>query len=286
MSRLEQHLAPGTRLLITFPLPVPANFSAGEVRSLLMRQGYTRIQRQDGNLLEVVQDRIRLEPAARGRTLEALEQAFRVGRGRLSVYPLQGEVPGAALLFSADLHCAPCDIHYHEATPGSFSFNSPVGACATCRGFGRTMGIDFGMAIPDASRSLAEGAVRPFQSKSYRECQDDLVRFARRRGVPTHLPWRDLSETQQRWVIDGEGPMAEGKWYGVRRFFEWLEGRSYKMHVRVLLSRYRAYTPLRQLRRRAPQAGAAAMAARQPRGRHGSTGRQREIPAGRHGMYR
>ena len=242
LRALQEKLPPETRLLITFPVRVPENFTTAEVTELLLRQGYTRIHRQEGSLLEVAQDRIRLVPEERGRMIEAIEKAFHIGRGRVSVYPMHGTETGAPLPFSADLHCASCDIHYHDVGPGSFSFNSPVGACETCRGFGRTMGIDYGLVIPDTERSLADGAVKPFQSQSYHECQDDLLRFARRRGVPTHQPWRELNDGQKKWVIEGEGRMSEGKWYGVRRFFEWLETRAYKMHVRVLLSRYRAYT--------------------------------------------
>ncbi len=239
---LHERLDADTRMLITFPVRVPENFTAEEIRDLLLRQGYTRVHSQQGNLLEVVQDRVRLSAAESGRIDEALEKAFQLGRGRLTVYPVQGDASGDPLPFSADLHCAACDIHYRDPTPGSFSFNSPVGACETCRGFGRTMGIDYGLVIPDADRSIADGAVKPFRSPSYQECQNDLMRFARRRAIPTRTPWRELTDKQRQWVIDGEGRMSEGKWYGARRFFAWLETKSYKMHVRVLLSRYRAYT--------------------------------------------
>ncbi|HET7403581.1 MAG TPA: excinuclease ABC subunit UvrA, partial [Usitatibacter sp.] len=151
--------------------------------------------------------------------------------------------------FSTDLHCANCDIHYADPTPARFSFNSPIGACDTCRGFGRVIGVDYGLVIPDESKPLAAGAVKIFQSKSYEECQDDLVKYARRRGVALDIPWRDLPEDDRKWVIGGdEGWVSWNKtgkthWYGVQRFFDWLETRAYKMHIRVLLSRYRAYTP-------------------------------------------
>ena len=187
-----------------------------------------------------MQDRFRAGSADRSRVLEALEAALRVGRGRVSVHV---EEPAAVLKFSADLHCAACDIHYREPTPSLFSFNSPLGACDTCRGFGRVIGVDYGLVVPDASKTLRGGAIRPWQTESYRECQDDLVKFARKRGVPLDVPWRELSEEQRRWVIDGEGPWEKKVWYGARRFFQWLEGRSYKMHIRVLLSKYRSYTP-------------------------------------------
>src|SRR5205814_6857678 len=127
--------------------------------------------------------------------------------------------------------------------PSQFSFNSPLGACESCRGFGRTIGIDYGLVIPDDTRSLRGGAVKPWQTKSYEECQEDLERFAKLRGVALDTPWRELPAEARRWVIEGEGPWTKKVWYGVQRFFAWLETRAYKMHVRVLLSRYRAYTP-------------------------------------------
>ena len=145
--------------------------------------------------------------------------------------------------FSADLHCAECDIHYQEPAPSLFSFNSPLGACDSCRGFGRTIGIDFGLIVPDESKTLRAGAVRPWQTQAYSECQDDLIRFARKRGVPLDTPWSELTQEHKRWVLEGEGSWEDKAWYGVRRFFAWLETKSYKMHIRVLLSKYRAYTP-------------------------------------------
>jgi excinuclease ABC subunit A len=197
-------------------------------------------------VLEVVQDRFRAGSAERGRVLESLEAGLRVGRGRVVVHVIDEADPPVsreAWRYSSDLHCAECDIAYREPNPSLFSFNSPVGACETCRGFGRTIGIDYGLVIPDESKSLREGAVRPWQSESYSECQDDLVRFAKKRGIPLDRPWRELAASERGWVIEGEGDWDDGVWYGARRFFKWLESKSYKMHVRVLLSRYRAYTP-------------------------------------------
>jgi excinuclease ABC subunit A len=230
--------------LIVFPLTIPESFSEQEARDLLAAQGYTRIHSQRGRGLEVIQDRLRLSGDNRERIVEALETALKFGRGHLAVYPLDAaRNPLPPWRFSADLHCPDCDLHYRDPTPNLFSFNSPVGACETCRGFGRTLGIDDDLVVPDASKTLAEGAVKPWQTESYVECQGDLMRFARSRRVPTDVPWRELSEEQRRWVLDGEGEWDEGVWYGVRRFFAWLETKSYRMHIRVLLSRYRAYNP-------------------------------------------
>jgi len=231
-----------TRTLIAFRIPVPKGFTHEQIEHLLAQQGYIRILRREPDGVEVIQDRLRLTPENRGRAVEALEAALDHGHGRVRVYSVgeDGE-PGEPRRFSTDLHCPDCDISYRDPTPNLFSFNSPVGACGTCRGFGRTIGIDWDLVVPDPEKSLIEGAVKPFQSDSYSESQEHLMGFAHRRGIPTDLPWRDLTEEDRRWVLEGEGEWEDGVWYGVRRFFDWLEGRAYKMHVRVLLSRYRAY---------------------------------------------
>ena len=260
------------RLLLTFPVPVPENFSVDEVRGLLERQGYTRfleppaaagatqpaeaVVRRTGRrarraaappaVLEVIQDRLRAGNADRARVLESLEAALRVGRGRINVHVVDENDPScrhASWRYSAELHCADCDLAYQAPSPTIFSFNSPLGACESCRGFGRTIGIDYGLVIPDETRSLRGGAIKPWQTKSYAECQQDLEKFARLRGIPLDTPWRELSAEARRWVIEGEGAWSRKVWYGAKRFFAWLETRAYKMHVRVLLSRYRAYTP-------------------------------------------
>ena len=265
------------RLLLCFPVPVPANFKETEVRDLLEKQGYTRFFEPGGALaaarepaapaaatrtkkrarnaaapdvtrkiLEVVQDRFRAGTAERGRVLESLEAALRVGRGRVNIHVVDDSDPPSSLevwRYSSELHCAECDRSYQQPNPSLFSFNSPVGACETCRGFGRTIGIDYGLVIPDEGKSLRGGAIKPWQTKSYVECQGDLEKFAKKRGIPLDTPWRELGAERRKWVIDGEGDWSKGVWYGVKRFFAWLETKAYKMHVRVLLSRYRAYTP-------------------------------------------
>ncbi|MBV8803988.1 MAG: hypothetical protein JO042_03050, partial [Sinobacteraceae bacterium] len=276
------HAAADPRLLLTFPVPVPANFTEAEVRGLLEKQGYTRffgepatssgavsaaatgLAKNAGKagskgkgrkkaaaparlvVLEVIQDRFRASGAERGRVLESLEAALRVGQGRVNVQIVDDSDPPQALQtwrYSSHLHCAECDLSYREPNPSLFSFNSPVGACETCRGFGRTIGIDYGLVIPDESKSLRGGAIKPWQTRSYKECQDDLIKYAKKRGIPLDTPWRELSEERRQWVIEGGGDWNKGVWYGAKRFFAWLETKSYKMHVRVLLSRYRSYTP-------------------------------------------
>ncbi|HRP74666.1 MAG TPA: excinuclease ABC subunit UvrA [Rhodocyclaceae bacterium] len=239
------------RLVLTFPVPVPANFTDDEIAGLLDRQGYTRIHSRDSvagsAVLHVVQDRFRLSNAERSRVAEAVEAALARGRGQLAVRAARDDGE-TVWRFSRDLHCPDCDIHYADPSPGLFSFNSPVGACETCRGFGRVIGVDFGLAIPDESKTLAEGAVKPWQTASYRECQDDLAKMAKKYDVAMDIPFRDLPAEHRHWVLEGDDTWKSWssswprKWYGVRRFFEWLETKAYKMHIRVLLSRYRSYT--------------------------------------------
>ncbi|MEE8440644.1 MAG: excinuclease ABC subunit UvrA, partial [Spirochaetia bacterium] len=231
------------RIVVTFPVTVAARLGGDAVEELVQTQGYRGIHRREGDTCHIIQDRLHFPPSDPARLIEDLEQAMSHGRDRVSVWMLpENGRDGSEHRYSADLHCAECDIHYHDPVPNHFSFNSPIGACETCRGFGRTIGIDYGMVVPDASLSLRGGAVKPWRSKSYAECQQDLLSFARKRGVHVDLPWNELSEDERAWVIDGEGEWDDGKWYGASRFFDWLEGRSYRMHVRVLLSRYRAYT--------------------------------------------
>ncbi|MFI4905640.1 MAG: excinuclease ABC subunit UvrA [Steroidobacterales bacterium] len=230
-------------LLVCFPVPLPPKMKLGELRAELEKLGYVRIHQQQPRLLTVIQDRLRLDAQDRSRLVEALEAALRSGHGRASVHVLDAAGQERTVLrYSSDLHCAECDLHYQDATQGLFSFNSPIGACDTCRGFGRVIGIDYGLVIPDGGKSLAAGAVRPWQTPSYKECQDDLLRFAGRRGIAVTVPWRDLSDHDRQWVIEGEGPWQKKVWYGARRFFDWLETKAYKMHIRVLLSKYRSYT--------------------------------------------
>ena len=230
----------GARVLVTFTVPIPKNFSREEVETFLTRQGYTRIHARTKKQIEVIQDRVAFESENRSRLIEALEIALKIGNGYVSVR-LADDPDGAHFKFSAHRHCAHCDLSYSEPVPNSFSFNSPVGACEHCRGFGRTIGIDYRLVIPDDGKTLAQGAIKPWQTKTNKVCQDDLMRYASERGIPTDVPWRELTAEQRAWVIDGEGGWRSKKWYGLKRFFDWLESKAYKMHVRVLLSKYRSY---------------------------------------------
>src|SRR5205814_523355 len=151
--------------------------------------------------------------------------------------------------FSTGWHCAHCDLDIRPPTSGLFSFNNPLGACPECRGFGRTIAIDLNRAIPDRSLSIAQGVVRVFRGQEMGESQKDLLRACAREEIDVHRPFEELPKADQDFVINGEKRSGEytdddyenDRWYGVRGFFRWLESKTYKMHVRVLLSRYRAY---------------------------------------------
>ena len=247
-------LAGDPRLTVTFPVRVPKNFGEDEVRAHLEAQGYTKVHAEralaEVKVLDVVSDRFRFAGTERSRIADAVERALRLGGGRVDIHAQsEAEGPSETWRYSTDLHCADCDIHYETPHPSTFSFNSPLGACETCRGFGRVIGVDYGLVIPDERKTLREGAIKPFQSKSFIESQRDLEKCAAKDGIPLDVPFRDLSAEQREWVIGGGAGWKNwnkswpGIWYGIKRFFAWLESKAYKMHIRVLLSRYRSYTP-------------------------------------------
>jgi excinuclease ABC subunit A len=240
----------GLRCAVVFAVAVPPGMTVADITQQLAAQGYTRLlgerRTAQGTVLDVVQDRLRLPTDDPARLTAAVEAALRLGRGRIEVRGLGGDTtPAVRWHYSSELHCADCDITYRDPSPGLFSFNSPVGACDTCRGFGRVIGVDLDLVIPDGRKTLRGGAVKPWQTPSFAECQTDLERYAPQAGVRLDVPWAELTARERAWVIDGD-PDWRGDWqrqfYGVRRYFDWLESRAYKMHVRVLLSKYRSYT--------------------------------------------
>lgn len=247
------------KIHICFPLELPANCSDDDLAQWLAASGFTRTQRSytDSNAAEpsatpkrmtdVIVDRLRYFSAEPQRLTDAIEICMRHAQGRVHIYPSAlGADPTATWRYSNTLHCPDSGLSYSAATPSLFSFNSPHGACPTCKGFGRTIGVDWGLVIPNPKLTLSTGAIKPFQTPAWRECQDDLLRHAESHGIPRHTPWTGLSPEQQKWVMQGEPGYREGqwskKWYGVARFFAYLESKAYKMHIRVLLSKYRSYT--------------------------------------------
>ncbi len=253
---LEKHQ--GKTALILFGVSVPAKTNVEDFFSFLQTQGYVRVLlygkviRTDEPkslttsklpaVVSIIQDRIKLDTANKSRLAEAIEAALRYGKGQMSA-----AIDDAVLSFSTDWRCANCDVKLPIPTPGLFSFNNPIGACSTCRGFGRTLGLDLSKAMPDESLGIRQGLVRAFQGDSYRDCQKHLELCAKKRRINLDTPYDEMSQEDREWIIEGdcsdpEQAYENGEWYGVRGFFKWQESRAYKMHVRVFLSRYRAYT--------------------------------------------
>jgi len=243
--RYLQGLPEGSPAILTFPV-AQQGVEASEVRRVLKRSGYDRYfsggkiepienwqpsgEKED---IEIVADRFFFRLSERDRIMDSLEQAFRMGGGRLKVRV----PPVSSAAFSSSLTCPHCDIEYPPPQPNLFSFNSPIGACETCRGFGRTIDLDMDLVIPDPSLSIAAGAVKPWGTKGDGRVEyGHLLSVCRRNGIPVDVPFKALSARQQSAVIDG----TDG-YHGIRGFFDWLESKTYKMHVRVFLSRYRSY---------------------------------------------
>ena len=182
--------------------------------------------------IAVIVDRVKVSPDARGRLVDALEVAFREGGGRAIA-----EIPGGPRRsFSERFECEACGLEFVEPQPRLFSFNNPFGACPECHGFGNLIEVDVDLVVPDKGRSLAEGAIEPWNKPHYRKLQAQLRGFARRRGIPTDVPWSFLDEGQRRLVLQGDDDFP-----GVLGFFRWLEGRKYRVQVRAFLARYRGY---------------------------------------------
>jgi len=255
-------------ILVTFWVAVPSGTEPRKFFDFLQQQGYLRLWidnemvRADdtnskikrlGARVQVVQDRIAITGENRTRLVEAIETALRFGKGKINVIQIsenaQRPTPNLEFPFSTGWHCAWCDLDIRPPTVGLFSFNNPLGACPHCRGFGRTIAIDLNKAIPDRSLSIKQGVVRVFRGAEFGESQKDLLRACSREDIDINLPFEELPRADQDFVIEGEKRSSEytdedyedDRWYGVRGFFRWLESKTYKMHVRVLLSRYRAY---------------------------------------------
>jgi len=245
---------PGESVIVGFEIERPKKLKPSEILDSLSAQGFARAV-LDGEVTRlaevrakdlrgarsfvVAQDRVRLDPSQRSRFIEAAQSAFCFGRGRIRIL----DTNGAPLRdFTEGLHSPATGESFRPAIPALFSFNSPVGACPECRGFGRIIEIDDSLIVPDHSLSVDEGAIKPFQGEVYGESLRDLQRAARQRGVRTDAPWSELTAEEIAFVMEGDKEGRTG-WYGVRGFFDYLHEKIYRMHVRVFLAKYRSYNP-------------------------------------------
>lgn len=185
----------------------------------------------------VLADRLAISPEVRSRLVDAIETGYREsGEIQFQTMPREGEAEPARLRFSSAFECTSCHRAYREPEPRLFSFNNPFGACPRCEGFGNTLDFDPLLIIPDMSKTLDEGAVHPWTSTKFHTHHGEMKRAARAAGIPTDVPWYDLTPMQQRFIEDGHGTFP-----GIRGFFAALDRKKYKLHVRVFLSKYRGY---------------------------------------------
>jgi excinuclease ABC subunit A len=182
-------------------------------------------------------DRLAVSSDARSRIVDAVETCYREsGEAIFEIVPRDRE-PSRRLRYANRFECKLCHITYEEPEPRLFSFNNPYGACPRCQGFGNTIDFDLDLVIPNKTKTLNQGAIEPWTKPKYRPLFAELKRFAKQVGMPLDVPWADLDPDYQRMVISGEG-----RFPGVRGFFNHLERKKYKLHVRVFLSRYRGYS--------------------------------------------
>ena len=271
-------LGEGTRLNVLFPLQKPEHIEEHKARGAtrkrtrrakepdavvsdqlkarlldLRTRGFNRLY-QDGRISEfstpeslldvnfaepvyVLVDRLVVSADARARIVDAIEMSYREsGEVIFETAAREGQSP-ERLRFSQRFECKTCHIRYEQPEPRLFSFNNPYGACPRCQGFGNTIDFDIDLVIPDKSKTLNEGAIEPWTKPKYRSLTTELKRFARQAEIPLDVPWAELDPEHQRLVMEGEG-----RFFGVRGFFNHLERKKYKLHVRVFLSRYRGYS--------------------------------------------
>jgi len=233
-------LPPDSKITISFSWPLERGTAT------LKKEGYFRVVEgrdvvnlEDADLkgktlVNVFVDRLAVDAEDRERLVDSLEAALKKGGGKVTVRTDRGRV----FVFSERLECKVCGILHEDPFPNLFSFNSPQGACPECHGFGDLAVIDEDKIIPDKGLSLEEGAVEPWTKPVSRGMMRELLREAKKRGIPISVPFKNLKRDDQRWVIDG------GNGYlGVKGFFEWLKTKNYKVQVRVFLSRYRKFVP-------------------------------------------
>jgi excinuclease ABC subunit A len=232
-------------VLIVAPVPLGGFDSVETILRAFSAQGYLRFLR-DGEVtrieslgaqdlktpaLPVIVDRLASSQVTRARRADSVDQAFRVGRGTVSVLSTASKRN-----FTAGLRCGDCSLDLPIPSPGLFSFNNPYGACPRCRGFGKIIELDMRRVVPNGRLSIREGAIKPFSTRSTRHLHKKCLRFCEEAGISADKPFESLGEEERALVLEG----ANG-YGGVRGFFRHLEEKKYKMHVRVFLARYRGY---------------------------------------------
>ncbi|MFB3887819.1 MAG: excinuclease ABC subunit UvrA [Thermodesulfobacteriota bacterium] len=191
-------------------------------------------QTREKNTLSLVIDRVIPDEKNRSRLAEAIQSGFQVGDGTVEV---MGE-DGKRTSFNRAFSCNRCGRKFAEPEPLLFSFNSPIGACPACQGFGRIIGIDWQKVIPDPTKTLKQKPFAPWNTPAYKDLYEYLWEACRQYRIPIQKPFAELLPDQKDILLNGKG-----EFIGVKGFFDWMEGKRYKVHYRVFLSKYRAYTP-------------------------------------------
>ncbi|MGQ3686381.1 MAG: excinuclease ABC subunit UvrA [Candidatus Loosdrechtia sp.] len=262
-------LPEGTRFLVTFPLTISQNVPCQTQVNLLKERGLIRLL-VDNTIIDItaetrdydirsakmvygIIDRLVVRDVIKERLVDAIETAYRMGAGHLSIIyniptasapcRLQGssiEIQGSKwieLKYSKQFFCSYCNIEYPEPVPALFSFNNPVGACPVCQGFGNTIAINLDTVIPDKEKTLNQGAIAPWNTPAYSIMFESMKKAASAYNIPLNLPFQKLSNEQVKLILEGTKDFC-----GIYEFFRKLEQQKYKMHIRVFLSKYRGYT--------------------------------------------
>ena len=241
-------------IVIGFQCKRPEKLAFSEFSTFLERAGHSRIL-INGEYLKlsslkktsieikeafVVVDKIQNKRKNRSRLIEAISIAIEKGHGIAEVRTEDGKVLESLLV---GLRSKSSGRTFTSPKPNLFSFNSPQGACPQCRGFGRTISIDSNKVIPDPSLSLSNNAIRAFSGKVFNHCQDDLLAYCSEGHIDAKKPVAEFSAKEEDLLWNGDPDYQEGssKWYGINNFFKWVEKKTYKMHIRVFLSKYRGY---------------------------------------------
>ena len=267
-------LAPGRRFYVVYELRIaagqvsatrrgakkkaasPSQETLRNALSDIQKRGFNRLY-QDGRLHEfsspetlldvdftrpvyVVVDRLAVSAESRARLVDSIEICYREAGGEAILEFVPDAAGNAAerLVFNERFECKKDGTLYQEPEPRLFSFNNPYGACPRCQGFGNTIDFDLNLVVPDSSKSLDEGAVEPWTKPRYRALLQDLRKWARVQDIPTNIAWRHLTAEQRKLILEGD---PANDYEGVKGFFNHLERKKYKLHVRVFLSRYRGY---------------------------------------------
>lgn len=261
--RFVEGLPEGARFLVLAPIAVESERRLEFLREHLASAGFRRVwlngevvnisgsglaeqKSAIGDCLEVVVDRLAKSAARMSRAADSVEMAFRIGSRGAVVQLLDAEGrPGARHHFFAGLVCRSCGREFREPQPEMFSFNSGIGACPACEGFGKEGTLDLDKIIPDPSKTLAGYAVALWATPVLKMMTEWMLECAAEDGIPTNVPYRDLTPEQKRWVVEGKPGGGDDDFCGIQGFFRWLEGKKYKIQNRILIARYRRYTPCR-----------------------------------------